>query len=150
MTDTGDLHDTTQQPETDDGITSGEQAQDVVDRILEGEDWSDTFAVAGNDEKLVFDVSPIRDRRERYDYLGRMGISADAEDGVEKASLTFDGDTVGAMEDMVVESFSHQHLTESTIRMVVERFSDDTLFEAFDAVMDVSEEVGSVEQFHRE
>lgn len=155
-----DMHDTTQAqaqaPNTKaDAATaapdhvSESEAVDIYERLTEPEDYSRVFVFSGKGETLRFDAEPINDRQERWEYLSKLpGVSSSDPEDLDTGAIKPDGEAIEAIEDMTLASFSHPHYSPKEMENIVRNvFNDEVLFECFSEIVEMSTDLGAVDDF---
>ena len=126
-------------PQSSDAAASGTQTNDqqILDELLGAASKSETIYWETTKGDLKITLQPISDRQQRYEYLSKLpsgwfeaGQKDDPEAVDDMASLIPDGEGIGALEDILIESAESPSLTELDIQdLVKKRMSDDTLTE---------------------
>lgn len=138
-------------------------AQDFVDKVTQGRHYTEAFDIEapGGDgpDVLTLELSPILDRKTRAGYTKKLpagwheaGEKGSPDEVEDKSSLVPGSESMGALEDLVLESASHPHLAPSAIESVVrEGMSDETLTRAGIRVIQMSSDdrVHKVQSFRR-
>ena len=126
-------------PQSSDAAPSGvkHNDQDILDDLLGAAEKSEDIYFESPKGDIKITLKPITDRKERYEYLSKLpsgwfeaGKKDDPEEVDDMASLIPDGDGIGALEDILIQSAQSPALTELDIKdLVTKRMSDDVLTE---------------------
>ena len=141
----------TDSDETSGGLSDqvgGPQAsdQEILEKILEGKEYSETFVFESEYGDLEFDLTPITNREDRYEYISKLpdGLFNAGEDvdisEMENASDSVpDREGIKALQDMVIQSAESATIAPSEIKLLVEkRMSDEVVMEAAGRVLEMS------------
>lgn len=122
--------------------------QEILDRLLQGKEYRETFVLESDEGNLEIDLTPIDDREQRYEYMSALpsgwfdaAQKGDPEEVDDFGSLIPDGKGIKALHEMVIESAESASLTQSDIELLVKkRFSDGALTKAGLQVLQMSTE----------
>ena len=122
--------------------------QEILEKILKGEEYRETFVFETKHGDLEIDLTPIGDREKRYEYLSKLpsgwfeaGQKDDPEAVDNFASLIPDGDGITALENIVIESAQHPAFTQSDMELIVrKRMADEVVTQAALQVIQMSSE----------
>lgn len=134
--------------ESDEGHAAPPQAseQEIVDKILEGNERTETFVFETEYGDLEIDLTPIGDRKRRYDLMSKLpgrwfeaSQEDDPSDVNDIASLIPDGEGITALENLIIESAQSPAIASSEMELLVrKRMSDEVVTQAGLQVLQMS------------
>ena len=126
--------------------SGGQNDQEILDELLGAGEKTETAWFTADGRDIQVTLTPITDRQERYDYLSKLPsgwFEAGQKDSIDEvddmSSLIPDGEGIGALEEVLIQSVENPSYTELDVQdLVKKRMDDNVLTEAALRVIQLS------------